>query len=228
MATHPMSVRLPAFLFPLVISACAPSAPEMVDGYSDFRFEIAISPELDTGPLDGRVLLLLSEADDPEPRFQRLRSSNPPQIFGGDVEALRPGESTMLDGGSRGYPAESLAGVPAGEYFVQAVYNVYTTFNRADGHTMKAHMDQWEGQQWNRSPGNLVSPVERVRVDPGSNDVVRVTLDQVIPPLDLPEDTEYVKHERLDNRLQAGVDNNYHRQPRQPENDAACSASTHN
>jgi hypothetical protein len=192
MAMRTSLIRLP---FPLLLSiafACTP--PDSDPEYSDLRFEITLSPELDTGPLDGRVLLLLSVAGDPEPRFQRLRGSDPPQIFGGDVEALRPGESTMLDGGSRGYPAEALADVPPGDYFVQAVYNVYTTFRRADGHTIKAHMDQWEGQQWNRSPGNLVSSVERVRVDPGSDGVIRVTLDQVIPPLDPPEDTEYVKH----------------------------------
>ena len=175
--------------------ACAPSGetPE----YSDLQFEISISPELETGPLDGRVLLLISQVGDPEPRFQSLRSPNPPQIFGGDVEALGSGESTVLGHGSLGYPLEGVGEIPPGDYYVQAVFNVYTTFNRADGFTIKAHMDQWEGQQWNRSPGNLVSPVERVRIDPNSDDPVRLTLDTRIPPLEPPEDTDYVKHIRF-------------------------------
>ena len=164
---------------------------------SDLEFEISISPELETGPLDGRIILLVSTTDQTEPRFQSLRSSNPPQIFGGDVEALGPGENTRLGVESRGYPLETMADIPPGEYFVQAVYNVYTTFQRADGHTIKAHMDQWEGQQWNRSPGNLVSQVQRVRIDPGRGEVISLTLDHRIPPLEAPEDTQYVKHIRF-------------------------------
>ncbi len=185
---------LGGFLLACVVACGAP--PEARIG-TDLKFEISLSPDLETGPLDGRVILLISTAEEPEPRFQSLRSPNPPQIFGGNVGGIRPGESTMLDGGSRGYPLESLSGIPAGDYFVQAVFNVYTTFHRADGHTIQAHMDQWEGQQWNRSPGNLISSVTRVRIDPGTDDVVRLTLDNRIPPLEPPEDTEYVKHIRF-------------------------------
>ena len=186
-------------LLPLLVllSACAApdgGAPGEVPSDTELQFEITLAPELETGALDGRVLLLISTAEEPEPRFQSLRSPSPPQIFGGDVDNLAPGESTRLGEGTRGYPLERLAELPPGDYFVQAVFNVYTTFQRADGHTIKAHMDQWEGQQWNRSPGNLLSTVERVRVDPGSDDVIRLSLDRVIPPLDPPEDTEYVKH----------------------------------
>lgn len=161
---------------------------------SDLRFEVALSSELGQEPVDGRVLFLLSATDEPEPRFQGLRSPNPPQIFGVDVEGLLPGEAAVINASTRGYPLESLSEIPPGEYFVQAALNVYTTFHRADGHTIKAHMDQWEGQQWNRSPGNLVSPVQRVRVDPGQNGVVNLTLTDRIPPLEPPEDTKYVKH----------------------------------
>jgi len=186
-------IRLPALLLLLGVLSCG--APSPTD--SNLQFEVAISPDLGTEPLDGRVLLLISTTDDAEPRFQSLRSLDPPQIFGGDVDGLGPGESTRLGYGVRGYPLESLAELPAGDYFVQAVLNVYTTFHRADGHTIKAHMDQWEGQQWNRSPGNLVSPVERVHVDPASSDIIHVTLDSRIPPLEPPEDTEYVKHIRF-------------------------------
>jgi hypothetical protein len=84
--------------------------------------------------------------------------------------------------------------MPAGDYYVQAVLNVYTTFRRADGHTVEAHMDQWEGQQWNRSPGNLLSDVERVHIDPASGETLRITLSRKIPPIPAPEDTKYVKH----------------------------------
>jgi enterochelin esterase-like enzyme len=153
-----------------------------------------VAPEVEQDPVDGRVILLLSTAADPEPRFQRLRSSNPPQLFGVDVEGLAPGESAVIDASTRGYPLESSSEIPPGEYWVQAVLNVYTTFHRADGHSIKAHMDQWEGQQWNRSPGNLVSGVERVRVQARPGETIRLSLTERIPQLAPHQDTKYVKH----------------------------------
>ena len=36
-----------------------------------------------------------------------------------------------------------------------AVLNRYETFHRSDGHVIKLHMDQGEGQHWNTAPGNL-------------------------------------------------------------------------
>jgi hypothetical protein len=175
-----------------LLTGCAGPAPET--SASQGRFEVTVSPDIEQSPVDGRILLLLSTAQDPEPRFQRLRSSDPPQIFGVDVEGLAPGEPAVIDASARGYPLESSSEIPPGEYWAQAVLNVYTTFNRADGHTIKAHMDQWEGQHWNRSPGNLVSAVERVSVGGDADQTVRVTLTERIPPLTPPEDTRYVKH----------------------------------
>ena len=169
-------------------------APDQGPAGTDLRFEVSLSPELGSDPVDGRVLLLLSTAGEPEPRFQRVRGPNPTQIFGVDVEGLQPADVAIIDAGTRGYPLEGASEIPPGEYFVQAVLNVYTTFHRADGHTIKAHMDQWEGQQWNVSPGNLMSRVERVRVDPGRDDVIRLTLTDRMPPIDPPQDTRYVKH----------------------------------
>ena len=34
--------------------------------------------------------------------------------------------------------------LPIGKYNVQAVMNIYETFHRADGHTVKLHMDHGE------------------------------------------------------------------------------------
>jgi hypothetical protein len=178
-------------LVPVLAAGCADSEPGT--GSSQPRFEVVVSPEVEQSPVDGRILLLLSTTEDPEPRFQRLRGAEPPQIFGLDVEALAPGQPALIDASARGYPLESSSEIPAGEYWIQAVLNVYTTFERADGHTIKAHMDQWEGQQWNRSPGNLVSAVERVRIG-DADQTIRVTLSERIAPLTPPEDTKHVKH----------------------------------
>lgn len=106
----------------------------------------------------------------------------------------RRARPAVIDATTRGWPVESLANIPAGDYTVQAVLNVYTTFHRADGHTIKAHMDQWEGQKWNRSPGNLYSEPQVVRIDPAHPAPVSITLTKKIPPIEPPADTTYVKH----------------------------------
>jgi hypothetical protein len=78
---------------------------------------------------------------------------------------LQPGQPAVIDSRVLGYPLESIADIPAGEYTVQAVLNVYSTFRRSDGHVVKLHMDQWEGQQWNRSPGNLYTRPAKIKID---------------------------------------------------------------
>jgi hypothetical protein len=106
----------------------------------------------------------------------------------------RGARPAVIDAGTRGWPVESITQIPAGDYTVQAVLNVYTTFHRADGHAIQAHMDQWEGQKWNRSPGNLYSEPQRVHIDPAIAKPIRITLNRKIPPIDPPVDTPYVKH----------------------------------
>ena len=70
----------------------------------------------------------------------------------------------FIDADAPGHPIFDLADFPVGTYHVQAVLNVYETFERADGHTVKLPADNGEGQHWNRSPGNLYSqPVEVTR-----------------------------------------------------------------
>ncbi len=174
-----------AFLF--VLAACSSPADR-------FRFEVSVAADLVEESVDGRVLLLISRSDDVELRFQRLRGPSAIPIYGVDVDGMRPGDAAVIDVDTRGFPLESISEIPAGDYYVQAVLNVYTTFHRADGHTIKAHMDQWEGQQWNRSPGNLFSTVQQVRIDPATGDAIRIELTEEMPPIEPPSDTKYVKH----------------------------------
>jgi hypothetical protein len=76
---------------------------------------------------------------------------------------------------------------------VQAVLNVYAEFHRADSHVVWAHMDQWEGQQFNTAPGNLINEPQKVHLDPGSGYNVKISLTRLIPPIEMPADTEWVK-----------------------------------
>jgi hypothetical protein len=165
------------------------------------RFEITFPASLHAAPVDGRVLLVISKKADPEPRMQVGEALDTAQMFGTDAEGWSPGQAAVIDESGQGYPRESLRDVPDGEYYVQAVLNVYETFHRSDGHVVKLHMDQGEGQHWNQSPGNLYSEPKKVRIERASGNAFRVELTKIIPPITPPKDTKYVKHFRIESKL---------------------------
>ncbi|HEY3824162.1 MAG TPA: hypothetical protein VGL82_06365, partial [Bryobacteraceae bacterium] len=49
----------------------------------------------------------------------------------GDIDQLKHGQAAVIDATAGGYPLKSLKEVPAGDYFVQAMVNVYTQFHRS-------------------------------------------------------------------------------------------------
>ena len=161
------------------------------------RVEIRVSPALRATPVTGRMYVFVSRGDDAEPRLQVRHESDCTPFFGVDVTALPAGTPGMIDGTTLGYPVASLKEIPAGDYYVQGLLNVYSEFHRADGHTLSLHDDQWEGQQFNKSPGNLVSEVRKVHLDPAAPDTVRLELTRALPPIELPPDTKWVKHIKI-------------------------------
>ncbi len=168
---------------------------------ASFEFEMTVPSEIEAEAIDGRMILMLATDGAEEPRFQVRPGVNAIQLFGVDVDRLAAGTPIRIDGSVFGYPIESLNGVPSGTYTVQAIIHRYETFHRADGHTVKLPMDRGEGQQWNRAPGNIYSAPKEIRFEPDSDTVIRIELNQVIPPIDPPEDTEYVKHVRIQSKL---------------------------
>jgi hypothetical protein len=165
------------------------------------RFKVSFPASVHAEPITGRVFVVISNREMPEPRLQVGFWGDTSPLFGADVVQLKPGENALIDGTTLGYPPASLAGIPAGDYYVQALINVYTQCHRSDGHTIWVHLDQWEGQQFNRSPGNLYSEVEKVHLDPASGYEVNLSLTKVIPPVRIPKDTEWVKHVKIQSRL---------------------------
>jgi len=154
----------------LLLASSVPAQPRT----PRLRFEISFPATQSGEALDGRVLLAISTDDKREPRFQiEEQEAKSQQLFGVDVDGLKPGAAAVIDGSVLGYPVRSLDQLPAGDYYVQAVLNVYSTFARADGHAVKLPPDQGEGQQWNRKPGNLYSKPVKMRVDPASGGTIR-------------------------------------------------------
>ncbi len=166
---------------------------------ADLEFAISFPEAADSGPITGRVYVMLTRSDRTEPRFQVGTGGVP--FFGLDVEQLMPGEKAVIGEDVFGYPVESLRDIPAGDYYVQAFVNVYTEFKRSDGHTLWMHKDQWEGQRWNRSPGNLHSDVRKVHIDPSRGETIELVCGNEIPPVTIPADSEWVKRIRFQSHI---------------------------
>jgi hypothetical protein len=167
------------------------------------EFSISYTAAQSSGPLDGRVILLLSRDLMREPR-SHVEPDEPmdsPYIFGRNVDALAPGAAVVLNDEAFGWPAAHLSAIPAGDYLVQAVLNRYETFHLADGRVLKLPPDKGEGQQWAKKPGNLYSKPLRLHLDASHPVRTALILDQQIPAITPKTDTEFVRHIRIRSEL---------------------------
>ena len=176
-----------------------PGTASSQSGDSPLQFAITFPAARSRAPIDGRLLLLISSDTSAEPRFQISDAPTTQLVFGIDVENWRGGEERIVDARAFGYPLRSLSDLPNGSYRVQALINRYETFRRSDGHTVKLPPDRWEGQQWSRKPGNLYSKPTEIALDPARREVVRIAMDQEIPPVEdfAKKETKYVKYVRI-------------------------------
>lgn len=183
-----------ALLFCLLVASSAPAQ-------GGPRFEIVVPAAAHSAAITGRVYVIISpvKKDTLLDTFGAWDLQGP--FYGQDVEHVAPGTPMVIDGESPGYPVESLKNFPAGDYYVQGLVNLYTEFHRADGHTLWLHMDQWEGQGFNISPGNLYSDVQLVHLDPAKGYTIRLQASHVIPPVVVPPDTQWVKRIRIKSEL---------------------------
>jgi hypothetical protein len=162
---------------------------------ADTRFDISYPAAANSGPITGRVYLMITRDGTREPRLEIGRVGVP--FFGRDVEKLAPGQSAIIDGTDLGSPVANLSEIPPGDYWVQGFVNIYSEFKRSDGHVVWMHDDKWEGQRWNRSPGNLYSIPVKMTLDATKGYRIPIVCDKVIPPVRDPVDTQYVKRFKI-------------------------------
>lgn len=163
------------------------------------RIEVTFDRAAHAEPVTGMVYVAVAR-DNKETPIEQADPTGAP-LFSHAVEQLAPGTAAAITAEDRGHPLASLRDLPAGEYWMQPFVNVYTRFPRADGHVVWLHMDQWEGQDWKRSPGNLVGDPVKVKWDPRSSTPIRLRADKAIPPVQVPPDTEYVKRIKIQSRI---------------------------
>jgi hypothetical protein len=195
LARSPVPACLSAVaLVALAAAACQPSTSDRI------LVEVSFPEARSVEPLDGRLILVLSQRPEGEPRFHVTDGRGAQPVFGLDLEGWAPGEPAVFTDTVFGFPVRRLGNLPAGTYRAQAILNRYETFTRSDGHTVKLPPDRGEGQQWARKPGNLYSQTVEFTVgSEGGTDRLTVTLDQEIEPLPDPAslETNWVKFVRI-------------------------------
>lgn len=194
---------LPSIVLLLFVAAAQTNPRKQAAKPASLRFEISFPKEMSAAALDGHVLLLISNNNGKEPRFQlSYNTTESQQAFGVDVNGLAPGAVAVIDASTLGYPAESLNDVPAADCWVQAVFNIYETFHLGNGRTLKLPPDKGEGQHWREKPGNLYSKPEKIHLDPKTGQAVRISLTEKIPPVeDAIVDNKWVKHIRIQSEV---------------------------
>lgn len=161
------------------------------------KVSVSFSEGIADRGIDGRLLLMFSNNDQKEPRFQINDGLNSQLIFGLNVDGMSAGQEVLFDEQVFGHPLNSISDIKQGEYYVQALLHVYETFDLATGHTVKLPMDNGEGQKWNESPGNIYSKPFKITIGKNGLQNLNLVMDQVIPEIKAPEDTEWIKHIRF-------------------------------
>jgi PEGA domain len=184
------------------IFLCLPGLAVAQSAASKLRFEITFPGSLSAKALDGHIMLGISTDRSSEPRYQlREEEASSAQFFGLDVDSWKPGAAAVIDSKTLGYPIVSVDQLPPGDYYVQVVLDIYETFHRSDGHTVKLPPDMGEGQQWFSKPGNLLNKPQLIHIDPQTNNAIRISLTEKIPPIEPAKDTKYLKHIRIQSKL---------------------------
>ncbi len=167
-----------------------------VDTNSDLGpvFTISFDSTLSEAAEDGRLLLLLATHNEDEPRFLVNNAAATQLVFGRNVEDWRSDSEVTVDETAVGFPLADLTQVPAGTYYVQALLNRYKDYHLGNGKVVSLPPDRGEGQQWNRKPGNFYSEPVQITIDRSNSVPFALVLDQVIPAIEPPADTEFIKH----------------------------------
>ncbi len=186
------------------------------DPTGTLTFNVSFPDSVSPTAISGRLLVIVSTSNADEPRLLADDGgvTDTVPFFGKDVTDMMPGSPVTLDDGLDvyGYPLVSVDDLPAGDYYVQALLNVYTTFHRSDGSVVSLHLPGGDGNDPFVSPGNLVSTPVLLHLDPVVGGTFDLQLDQMLPPLQPvppggttqqgnPTDSEHVKHIKIQSKL---------------------------
>src|SRR5690348_6114224 len=87
---------------------------------------VSLAPSSSTVPMTGRLFVIFARSADREPRFLAGSYGGSVPFYGIDVSAWKPGTTATVGAKVLGFPFDDLGHMPAGDYYVQALLNVYT------------------------------------------------------------------------------------------------------
>ena len=175
-----MSASRACFVWVLV--GCAGTAA--LRAADRISFEVQRAAELNRTSPEGRLFVILSRTNAPEPRMTLGQSGRTaPQALARDVRGFTPGTKAVLDRNAFTYPQPQLADLPADDYYVQALFAANRDLN------------------FPNAPGNLYGEPQKVRVDPAGGGVMKLELTRETPAEQLPADSSQVKFVKLHSRL---------------------------
>jgi len=135
-------------------------------------------------PKDGRLFIILSRTNTPEPRLTLTRTGpNAPAVLARDLNGFAPGATAVLGQSAFAFPPATPSALGTGDYWVQALFDANADLRSPD------------------APGNLFSLPQKVHLDWTRAETVRLELTRQVPPETLPADTEQLKFIKLPSRL---------------------------
>ncbi len=156
------------------------------------HIEVTVAPAAHAGPLTGRLVVFIAKDSTPEPRL--VLSLRGPAMFGADIHGATTGVITDTNAS---YPL-TLSALPPGDYYAQAVVNVYEQVHRSDGHTIWVHLNDGRVEFFNTATGNLYSEVTKIHIGGAP---IHLTVNHVMPGEPKPADTEWLKHVRVESAM---------------------------
>lgn len=152
------------------------------------RIVVSFPEQVHPEPVTARVLLLLSQSGNREPRYASAFSNHQP-VYAIDVNNLKPGEPLIFSADKFSSPDAlafpgALNRLEQGTYYVQALIDLDNT-----------------RPEFNSGPGNLYSRVAECNLPRSTIETIELVADQVIEERTPPEDTEQVKLVEIRSKL---------------------------
>jgi hypothetical protein len=151
---------------------------------SSMRFEVTVARGLLEKPQNGRLFVTVSLNRQSELRNligNTGRDAAP--VFARDLNNFSSDSKGVIDDRAAAFPIDSLGELPAGEYYLQALFD-----SNIDLKSVNA-------------PGNLYSEIVKANLDPKQGGVIKIELSKKVPPEELPQDSESVKYVKLKSEM---------------------------
>ena len=147
---------------------------------SGVRFEVTTNQQPDSG----RLFIVIGKAPRPEPRVTIGETGiYAPPVLGVDVRNFGAGTVASIDKSASIFPISNLDSLPAGDYYVQALFDTNIDLKSVN------------------APGNLYSDAQRVHLDPRSSGIVKLVLDKRVPPEQTQSADDYVQYIKIQSNL---------------------------